>query len=162
MHDEGENGETPACQGIRDSEGRWVKGSSGNPAGPPRGYVKLAYWMQLYAAGESIDHAPKPAREFVYAAFRDASMRPDGSGGCASTRKLLLERHDGPVRQEIEAHVTSEERRILIVGTVSADPPALPESVLQIEAQRAAAEERAQVHRVIEAGRVSEETEGDG
>lgn len=51
----------------------------------------------------------------------------------------------GPVVKqiELEANVTSEVRNIMIVGAPQ-QPPALPREVLEIEAQRAAAENAAQ------------------
>lgn len=117
---------------------------------------------------------PPVAKRLVMAMVADAIRKPasinfDKNGkreeiereGCAPTRKLILDRVDGPVTQQIEANVTSVERKIVIVGTTSIDPPPLPASILQLEEARSNAEDASQIRKALPAGVQDEEGEED-
>jgi hypothetical protein len=76
---------------------QFPKGTSGNPGGRPRGIVHLAARIK-----RRLDEDPEQAERIIDALLKDAEA------GSTEARRLLFDRHDGPVAVRVEG--MSEER----------------------------------------------------
>ncbi len=135
----------------RDEQGRWEPGESANPETqwgpdnpPPKspGRPKRDAWLGPLEA-----MLRKDERMGEALAGRLVKIALKGRDGDAlRALELMQNRLTGPPKQQIEAEVRSEVRQIVVCGSTY-PPPALPESVLEIERLRLEAEDRAQIHR---------------
>ena len=86
----------PGNRPITDQQGRWVKGQSGNPAGrPPKSLMQ----RQL----EERANDPEFVEKWIEAQLSRAMA--SGVAGFLTSREIL-DRVDGPVKQEIDMQVT--------------------------------------------------------